>query len=64
MNHSQSAAVVPDIEVFNEYSKTNNDLSESTTTDDYVTATSGTDSSRKSTNIQVSTPKFVFIINL
>ncbi|XP_066259663.1 uro-adherence factor A [Euwallacea similis] len=46
-------AVVPDLHPIPDICRINADLSESTTTDDYITANSGTDSSRKSTNIQV-----------
>lgn len=48
-------AVVPDLLLARTDScKTNTDVSESTTTDDYITANSGTDSSRKSGSIKVS----------
>ncbi|XP_050301865.1 uncharacterized protein LOC126740017 isoform X5 [Anthonomus grandis grandis] len=47
-------AVVPELLLTaTDSCKTNTDLSESTTTDDYLTANSGTDSSRKSTSFQV-----------
>ncbi|KAH1016350.1 hypothetical protein HUJ04_007586 [Dendroctonus ponderosae] len=46
-------AVVPELVLARTDScKTNTDLSESTTTDDYITANSGTDSSRKSASFQ------------
>nr|CAI5843591.1 unnamed protein product [Callosobruchus analis] len=49
----QPAAVVPDLLLARTDScKTNTDISESTTTDDYMTANSGTDSSRKSGSIK------------
>ncbi|KAL1497002.1 hypothetical protein ABEB36_008034 [Hypothenemus hampei] len=51
-------AVVPDIHLGQiDSCKTNTDLSESTTTDDYITANSGTDSSRKSISFQKSDQK-------
>lgn len=47
-------AVVPDLLLARTDScKTNTDVSESTTTDDYLTANSGTDSSRKSGSLKV-----------
>lgn len=47
-------AIVPDLLLARTDScKTNTDLSESTTTDDYITANSGTDSSRKSGSTKV-----------
>lgn len=47
-------AVVPDLLLARTDScKTNTDVSESTTTDDYITANSGTDSSRKSGSLKV-----------
>ncbi|KAG5899755.1 hypothetical protein JTB14_006092 [Gonioctena quinquepunctata] len=50
---SPQTAVVPDLLLARTDScKTNTDVSESTTTDDYITANSGTDSSRKSGSIQ------------
>ncbi|CAG9766941.1 unnamed protein product [Ceutorhynchus assimilis] len=45
-------AVVPDLLLARTDSCKTTDLSESTTTDDYITANSGTDSSRKSTSCQ------------
>ncbi|CAH1984285.1 unnamed protein product [Acanthoscelides obtectus] len=49
----QPAAVVPDLLLARTDScKTNTDVSESTTTDDYMTANSGTDSSRRSGSIK------------
>lgn len=56
-------AVVPDLLLSRTDScRTNTDVSESTTTDDYITANSGTDSSRKSGSNKVSTSVNVFKI--
>lgn len=53
-SESPLPAVVPDLLLARTDScKTNTDVSESTTTDDYITANSGTDSSRKSGSTKV-----------
>jgi hypothetical protein len=53
-SESPLPAIVPDLLLARTDScKTNTDVSESTTTDDYITANSGTDSSRKSGSTKV-----------
>lgn len=53
-SESPLPAAVPDVTLARTDSgRTNTDISESTTTDDYITANSGTDSSRKSNSTKV-----------
>lgn len=63
-SESPLPAVVPDVILARTDSgRTNTDISESTTTtDDYITANSGTDSSRKSNSTKVKTCAIYFVI--